>query len=339
VLKPEKGNDMKTYLVINTSFFGDTLLTDPLCRNIKRQYPASRIVFMANKPFIEAAKYMDSVDEVLAYDKKGEHKGLKGFWKFYNAHKAQYKNKIEAAFVIYGNERGIVLARLWGAKKIYSDNNGLISLLLDNGAIDYSGKTHTQDKHGALFELYSGKTALAMPMRYLPPREAKERVNMLWDELGIRPEDEVIALCTTSKRPEKDMPVAECVKLIRGLRAAGKKVLYVGAGQTALDYVNALYKHNCHDFINLTNRTSIPVLAAALQRSKAAVSVDTGTMHLVCAVDTPLVALFYVYNEQHVGAWAPKEFYPHRLLAGANLSVDDMLKAVEELTAERTAHD
>lgn len=330
---------MKTFLVINTSFFGDTLLTDPLCRNIKLEYPESKVVFMVNKPFAEVARYMDGVDEVISYDKKGEHKGLSGFWHFYQTYKVQYKNKIDVAFVIYGNERGIVLSKLLGAKKIYSDNAGLIRLLLDNGPINYQGRTHTQDKHNSLLELYTGKKAESIPMLYLPPADAVEKVDAVWQKYDIQSSDELVAICTTTKRKEKDMPVAACAELIARLAEQGKKVLYVGAGQVAVEYVKELHKLNCTDFINLTNQTTIPALAEVLKRCKAAVSVDTGTMHLICALHIPLLALFYVYTKEHLNSWAPKEFYPHRLMTGADLSVEEMLDAIKGLVEERKRDD
>lgn len=59
---------MKTFLVYNTSYFGDTILTDALCRNLKRLYPESRLVFVSNKPFTDISRYMDGVDEVWTYD-------------------------------------------------------------------------------------------------------------------------------------------------------------------------------------------------------------------------------------------------------------------------------
>jgi ADP-heptose:LPS heptosyltransferase len=329
---------MKTFLIINTSYFGDTLLTDPLCRNIKQEYPNSKIIFMVNKPFVQVAKYMDGVDEVLCYDKKGEHKGLTGFLRFFNTYKAKYKNRVDAAFVIYGNERGIILAKLLGAKKIIADNIGPIRLFLDNGPINYHGKTHTQDKHSVLLELYTGKAAASMPMRYLPPREAVDKVDDLWQKYGIRPQEELVAVCTTSKRKDKDMPAADCAQLINRLSELGKKVLYVGAGQAAADYVNDLRKYNCTEFVNLTNQTTIAELAAVLKRCKAAISVDTGTMHLICAVDIPLLALFYVYTDNHLASWAPKDFYAHRLMAGKDLSVDAMLENVHVLTTERKTY-
>lgn len=61
---------MKFFLVINTAYFGDTILTDALVRNIKTQFTDSYIVFVANKQFFEVARYMDGVDETWAYDKK-----------------------------------------------------------------------------------------------------------------------------------------------------------------------------------------------------------------------------------------------------------------------------
>jgi ADP-heptose:LPS heptosyltransferase len=330
-----KGKNMKTFLVINTSFFGDTLLTDPLCRNIKLEYPDAKVIFMVNKPFAEVAKYMDGVDEVICYDKKGEHKGLSGFWRFYHTYKEQYKNKIDVAFVIYGNERGIVLSKLLGVKKIYSDNDGFIRLFLNNGSIDYQGRTHTQDKHNALLELYTGKKVQSVSMVYLPPWEAEAKVDSLWKTYNLQANDELVAVCTTTKRKEKDMPVETCAKLITGLNNQGKKVLYIGAGQVAVDYVDALHNLNCTEFIDLTNQTTISQLGAVLKRCQAAVSVDTGTMHLICALQIPLLTLFYVYTKEHLDSWAPKEFYPHRLMAGADLSVETMLEVVKVLAAER----
>lgn len=48
-----------------------------MCRNIKILYPDSHITFIVNKPFVEVATYCDGVDEVVAYDKKGKHHGVK----------------------------------------------------------------------------------------------------------------------------------------------------------------------------------------------------------------------------------------------------------------------
>ena len=48
--------NQKIFLIINLSFFGDVLLTNTLCQNIKLSYPDSKIVFLVNKHFYEAQK-------------------------------------------------------------------------------------------------------------------------------------------------------------------------------------------------------------------------------------------------------------------------------------------
>ena len=205
---------MKKFLVINTSFFGDTLLTNPLCRNIKILYPDSHITFIVNKPFVEVATYCDGVDEVVAYDKKGKHHGVKGAWNFYQEYKEKFKLGFEAAFVIYGNERGIVLAKLFGAKKVYAENKGIINFLLDNPReIDYHGKTKVQTKNSILLEQYSKKAIRELPMKFIPPESSYDDIEVLLEGLNIQ-DNKLVAICTTSKKKEKDMPLKDCKELI-----------------------------------------------------------------------------------------------------------------------------
>ena len=38
-------------------------MTGALCMNLKRMYPQCYIVFVVNKPFADAARYLNGVDE------------------------------------------------------------------------------------------------------------------------------------------------------------------------------------------------------------------------------------------------------------------------------------
>lgn len=106
---------MKTFLVYNTSYFGDTILTDALCRNLKRLYPESRLVFVSNKPFTDISRYMDGVDEVWTYDKWGIHKGLAGWYKFYKEHKNQH---VLMPLLSFTAMSGHFIIQILGAKNI-----------------------------------------------------------------------------------------------------------------------------------------------------------------------------------------------------------------------------
>ena len=324
---------MKKFLVINTSFFGDTLLTNPLCRNIKALYPESHITFIVNKPFVEVATYCDGVDEVVAYDKKGKHHGLKGAWHFYQEHKEHFKLGFEAAFVIYGNERGIILAKLFGAKKIYAENQGMINLLLDNPKnINYHGKTKVQTKNSILLEQYTHEPIQEMPMIFLPPKSAYREINALLESLGLQENNKLVAICTTSKRKEKDMPISDCQRLIKQLRNQGYVPLLLGAGAVASKYRDDLQKIANGEFIDLVDKTSISQLGALLANCRALISVDTGTMHLGLAIAVPTICLFYIHTKEHLAAWAPEKELYRSIVLTENINVENIMGALKQLT-------
>lgn len=319
---------MKNFLVINTSFFGDTLITDPLCRNIKMTYPEAKIVFIVNKPFYEVAKYLDGVDEVVPFDKKGKHHGIKGAWHFYKQYKDKFSQGFEAAFIIYGNERNIVLAKLFGAKKIYAQNTGLINILLSNPKnIDYHQMTKVQDQNSILWEQYTHKDIQILPMKYNPPQIAYDKANKLLPQ-----EKKYIGICAVSKKKAKDMPLSTCIELINKLKSEGRTVVLLGAGKASEDYIAELAENNCteKDFINLVNKTSISELAAVLAKCEALISVDTGTMHLGLAMNVPTLCLFYIATQEHLAKWAPTDIYNCKVITYGFLA-DNILDKLHEL--------
>lgn len=320
---------MKNFLVINTSFFGDVLLTDTLCQNIKLAYPGSNIIFMVNKPFYEAAKYMAGVDEVVCYDKAGIHKGLAGILTFLREHWGSLKDRIDAAFVLYGNERGICIAKALGAHTIISDNRGLFHYLFSTISVE-KGLGTVQQENTKLIKALTHQEAVDLPIRYTPPLAAETYAQQLFGQWGIRPQDELVGLCTTSKRAEKDMPLSTAVEVITALQQTGKKVVYLGAGPTAAEYAAELRSRGCCSFIDLTDKTSIAELAAVIQSCAAVISVDTGTLHLTCASGVPLVALFYVNDCRHLAKWAPAKYYPHVLLS-ENITAANILHSLQTL--------
>lgn len=328
-----EANFMKHFLVINTSFFGDTLLTNPLCRNIKLIYPDSKITFIVNKPFYEVALYSDGVDEVIPYDKKGIHHGLRGAWHFYKQYKQKFSAGFDVAFIIYGNERGIILAKLFGAKKIYAENKSILNILLDNPKnIDYHGEVKVQNKNCILLEQYSKQKFKVLPMKYTPPLTAYDNVQKLLNGIDT---NQLIAICTVSKKKEKDMPIKTCIELIRALKKQNKTPVILGAGKPSKDYIQELYKNNCTDFINLINKTSISELGALLSKCKCLISVDTGTMHLGLAVNVPTICLFYISTQEHLNNWAPTNIYNCRVITH-NFSSNNILKEMYTLLEDKS---
>ena len=320
---------MKRFLIINTSYFGDTVLAGSLCRNIKSCYPDSHVTFMVNKPFYELVKYMDGVDEVYVYDKFGENKGIQGFFRFIKEHKCEVG--FDASFVLYGNERGIILSKFLKAKKIYSDNKSFIFKgFLDNGNIDYNGYEHVQDKFAYLFELYSSKKISNLKIKYNVPKDAKKYIGNMLKNINKK----IVIINATTKNPKRDMQVGTAIKLIDKITSLGMQAVMVGAGKIAEDYYLNLPEECKRKVFNCINKTSISQLGALLQTSELLISQETGTMHFALALDVPVVAICHFNSKGHLAKWAPKDIYCSKLVSN-DFSAEHIWKCAEEILKDK----
>lgn len=286
----------KTFLVINLSCFGDVLLTNSLCQNLKISYPNSKVIFCVDKPFEEVAKYQKDVDEVMVFDKRGKQKGLLELINF--ARKSEYKNKIDASFVIYGNTRALILSKLLGAKQIVT---GAIkrTWLINTPQPKCYSVANRQCSNELLAEVVTEKESKNLPIKF----EIKEDTEI---DIQIDKENSV-ALCLEANNPEKDLPIDIATELIQKLNEDKKTLYLLGSGESASDYANNLRLNDC-SFIDLTNKTNFSQLAKVLTMVKGLISIDTGTMHMATAVGCPVLGIFLKPHTTNM--WAPiKELY------------------------------
>lgn len=278
----------KTFLIFNTACFGDNLVCNALCQNIKRIYPESKIVFIADKPYAEVAKHQKDVAEVVIYDKRGEHKGLKGLFKFLKSFK--YKNAY-AAIITYRNVRNYWIALLSHTKHIVKGKKLSLTTISAQEQILNLLKNITKEK------------LINLPIQYEVNSVLSEDLQAL-----LQKNKKYISICCLTKKPPKDMPLETAIGIIKNL-SEYYEIIYTGVGEKNVKYAKELKKAGCN-FIDLTNKTSISDLAIVLQQSEALISVDTGTMHLGYAIGVPTVAVFY--EKITLKCWAPdKDIYPH----------------------------
>ncbi len=305
--KKENFNNQKTFLVFNTACFGDVLLCNPLCQNIKKIFPESKVIFVCNKNFKDAAIYQKCVDEIIVYDKKGEHKGFWGLIKFIKYFK--YK-KPYASFITYKNEQNFLVAKLLKSRFVFMGglNKDVIA---------------TQLKHIKLLQPLTNKKIINLPMKYDLPVDIK---NQAKEFLGDK---EYIVLSATSKREAKNIPVSTSIELIQEInRKTNLKVVFVGAGESALKYSKDLKQAGC-EFVDLINKTSIPELGAVLKESKCLISVDTGTLHFGCSLNVAAVAVFF--EDDHVPLWAPNPELYNSILVDKQQSAENIFKALKTM--------
>ena len=276
----------KIFLIFNTACFGDVLICNTLCQNIKRLYPEARVVFIVDKPFYDAAKYQQGVDDVIIWDRNGKDGGFWNFLKF--IFNFPYK-KIFAAFPIYSGDRPIILAKLLGAKFILGEKQNILKHLLKNKYEIKKIGSKTQEQNISLLSGITKEKLTDCPMKYIPPEITSSFIKELENK-------EFIVLNPKSSRADKDIPDEKVCELIEKLPY---KVVLIGKGKTCDKLSNIIESKSYNNVINLIGKTSIVESAQVIQLSKACISVDTGMLHMACALNKPTVGIYYNENLSH----------------------------------------
>ncbi len=297
-----------TFVIFNTACFGDVILCNSLCQNIKMAYPNSRVVFVVDKPFYEVAKCQKDVDEVIIYDKKGIHKGFRGIRKFIK--EFPYKKPL-ASFNTYGNARNTVIAKGIGSKYVVIGKR-------------VKGKNITmQEAHTNLFKPFTNKKLRNFPVKCYAQENIPEHLAELMPK-----EHKYIALCLITRNSPKDMPFLTAIELINKINSAGYKPVLVGTGDKTVKFAEELENTGCH-FINLVNKTTIPELGSVLKNCKALISCDTGTMHYGYALGVPTTAVFY--ETITLKQWTPNPNLYNTVLIKSNQTAENIFDKTEKL--------
>ena len=303
----------KTFLVFNTACFGDVLVCNSLVQNIKLTYPNSKIVFVCNKPFYEVAKYQKNVDDVVVFDKRGEHKGFKGIWNFIKSF--PYK-KPYASFITYSNIKNYIIAHFLGIRHVIQGGYSFIKSELSS-----------QEQHTNLLKKITQNGLKNLPIEYIATDDIPESLKDI-----INKNEKYVGFCPLTKNPPKDIPLETAIDVIKEFNNANKyNVILFGVGKEYENYAKCLTDAGC-DFVNLVNKTSIYELAQVLKNCKTLISADTGTMHLGYALKTPTLAVFYEKNT--LANWAPNPKLYNAITLASNQTPENIYKTALYLLGE-----
>ncbi len=299
------GDTMKYFLIYSVAYFGDTLMTNSLCLNLKKIYPNCYIVYIVNKNFYDVAINLEGVNEVWIYDKHGEHKGLNGIFSFIKKYKGKYK--FDSAFVTFAPLRGVLISKILGAEKIYTEYKSTICRpFISNKNTNFKNYIHIQDRIAYLGELYSKKPFEILKIKYNIPKNAIQYVD---ENLLFNIKKPFVILNPITKNKIKDFKKELITDLVTLIDKDGYIPIMTGIGQESNDYYNSLPELTKNKLLNFSNKTTIPQLAALLKRSSLLISADTGTAHLALATNTPLIDIFYRNEEFRLKRCAPKSIY------------------------------
>lgn len=136
----------------------------------------------------------------------------------------------------------------------------------------------------------------AIDPQWLPPRPSlridAERQQALLSSFGLDHNEPVVALLPGAEYgPAKQWPARHFADLAAGLARAGARSIVLGSPkEQALG--EAIVSASGGAAVNLCGRTSLPDAVDLIGACRAAVSNDSGLMHVAAAVGVPVVALY-----------------------------------------------
>jgi len=287
VIRPKY--DFKRILIVRTDRIGDVLLSTPVIKALRVQYPKAYIAMMVSpyaKDIVEGNPYLD---EVIIYDKDGRHKSWLSSIKFALNIK---KRRFDLAFILHPTNRVHLVTFFSGIPRRvgYDRKSGFLLTDRIKHTKQY-GEKHELEYNLDLLRclgIYPQDRTLFMPIR----AESEEQAEGLFKQEGIKETDGVLVVHPGASCPSKIWPNERFAEVSdRLIDNYGFKVLVI-AGPRDMALAEAVIRHMRHPAVNLAGKTSVSQLASVLKRCRLLISNDSGPVHIASAVGTPVISIF-----------------------------------------------
>lgn len=293
-------------LIVKPSAFGDVVHSLPFLAALRRTHPSARVAWVVARSCAGLLEGRPDVGDLFVFERerwggfRRLPRNLREFFAFARRLRAE---RFDLVVDLQGLFRSALLARLTGAPERVGFANAR-----ELGWMFYTRRVRVAapDRHAVDRYLLVAKELgleIERPVRFnvhIP--EAARAFAAEWFEAhagGRR----VVAMLPGSQWPTKRWPSEHFAALADRLaREAGSLVLFLGGpGEEAL--AERIRGRMMTPAESLAGRTTIPRLAAVLERAAAVVANDSGPMHLAVALERPVVALFGPTSPERTGPY------------------------------------
>lgn len=275
--------DFQHIVILQTAFIGDVALVLFLAEQVRRLHPTARITLITTPASATFAQYCTALTDVIAFDKRGAHKGLRGIVRLA---KQLRREGVDCVLAPHRSFRTALLARFCGARLSVGFEKNSLAWLYDR-RVEYP-PAHEIERNAALLGVFedSAEIRAYTPTVSLPDsiRAASKR---LLHEAGC--ERGFIACAPGSVWATKRWREEHFVRLMELLRKQGKNVLLLGGNEDRALCERIAVQSGCP---SLAGKTSLPEMIALLESTSVLVCNDSAPAHLAALVECPTVAIF-----------------------------------------------
>ena len=282
--------------VWNTAFLGDSLLTLPLVRVLKAAWPSAEMDFYVRKGLASLYAAQPELAHVYTCDKRGAHKG---FLAMLNQGREIAARRYDIWVDAHLSLRSSMMAWASRAPVRAGYSESCLSRLVFTVRTSRRFREFQEIERLLLLaralgvpNRFTDDPSLTWPELHLPAKAVSQAEELLGQ---LRPGC-AVGLHPGSVWPTKRwLPEGFAYVLRRALQEGANVILLADPGEEGISrQVAEIARADAKTagFLNLSGKTSLPVLAAVLARLDCYVTNDSGAMHLAWAQHTPVTAIF-----------------------------------------------
>lgn len=284
-MKNLEASKIRRIVIRSTNWIGDAVMTLPAMKAIRDTYPDAHIAVVANPLVAEMLEHHHDCDEVIVYNKRGEHAGILGMLRFASALRRRkfdcailFQYAIEAAIMVF-------LARIPRRLGFVTDGRRL--LLSHPVPFGSEEKTvHQTDAFLRIVNHYGIKADEKVQALTLSDTER----NWVKEQLPKGPVVTINpgAAYGSAKRwyPDRFAAVGDFLAKEYGMNV----VLIGGPGEVEIgDDIAAAMQTPVQNFVG---KTTVRQMMSLIDAASLMITNDSGPMHVAAGFDVPIVAIF-----------------------------------------------
>lgn len=272
-------------MIRSANWLGDAVMTLPAMMAVRETYPEAHIVVVANPLVAQLLENHPGCDEVIVYNKAGEHAGIFGLLRFAAALR---RRKFDCAILFqYAIEAGIMAFLAGIPRRVGFTTDGRRLLLTHPVPFsEVEKRLHQTDAFLRIVNYYGIKA-----------KEKRQELALLDSERAWANEQQAEGSVVTinpgaaygsAKRwyPERFAAVGDFLAREYGMQI----VLIGGPGEVEIGKdIAAASQAPVHNFIG---KTTIRQMMALIDAAALMVTNDSGPMHVAAGFNVPIVAIF-----------------------------------------------
>lgn len=313
-----KASFVRTYpfrriMVVRTDRIGDLLLSTPVLKNLRDNYPDCFIAMMVAPETADIVRGNPHLDEVIVLEKDSKHGSWRGAMRLVGELR---KKNFDLALILHPTARVHLLTFFAGIRRRVGYDRKCGFLLTDK-------IKHTKQwgwKHEVEYNLDI--------LRYLGIRITDKHLFMpvnpqaeIWTEdlftrEGVGAGDKVLVIHPGASCPSKVWPAERFAQVADILaRKHGLKIMLV-AGPKDEEISKEVARNMKQPIIDMAGKTSLLQVASILKRCALFISNDSGPVHIASSFGVPVISIF---GRKQAGLgpvrWAPsgpRAFFLHK---------------------------